>query len=119
MFRVIFRYSSGIVASIIRLTVTVRVTVLTDGTWDSADIAMWAMIESGCYLIASCLPVLRPMYMGIISQFAEISRRALESKRSKTTGTSRATGDEEESAFAAIQLDSFETARSHGRQSGV
>ncbi|KAF3768156.1 hypothetical protein M406DRAFT_231609, partial [Cryphonectria parasitica EP155] len=47
--------SIGIVASIIRLTVTFRTTTLSDGTWVSADIATWSLIEPGCYLVASCL----------------------------------------------------------------
>lgn len=57
---------SGLIASIIRLTVTLRVTALSDGTWDSADIAIWSLVESGCYLIAACLPVLRPLYLNLL-----------------------------------------------------
>ncbi|KAK8860023.1 integral membrane protein [Apiospora arundinis] len=101
--------SIGIIASVIRLTVTSRVSVLTDGTWDSADIATWSLVESGCYLIASCLPVLRPMYTGLISRFTHISSRSYGPKSSGA----RTTGDEDESAFVRIEMDTLENGPSN------
>lgn len=48
-------------ASIIRLTVTFRVDARYDGTWVSADLVTWSLVEPGCYLVASCLPTYRPL----------------------------------------------------------
>lgn len=64
------------IASIIRLTVTFRVTALSDGTWDSADIATWSLVESGCYLIAACLPNLRPFFKSATKHLAHASRHS-------------------------------------------
>ena len=42
---------------------TLRITALSDATWETATIATWSLVETGCYLIASCLPVLRPVFL--------------------------------------------------------
>lgn len=55
-------------ASIFRLTVTLRTNTLTDATWTSADIATWSLVEPGCYLIAACLPTLRPLFSRVLQQ---------------------------------------------------
>ena len=45
---------------------TLRITALSDATWETATIATWSLVETGCYLIASCLPVLRPVFLRLL-----------------------------------------------------
>ncbi|KAI3331709.1 hypothetical protein HD806DRAFT_478092 [Xylariaceae sp. AK1471] len=100
--------SVGLVASIIRLTVTYRVTALSDGTWDSADIAMWSLVETGVYLIAACLPVLRPLYLSVIKSVSSIARTVLTTKSHSTSSQSRVTdskGDDDQRGLVYIQMD--------------
>ncbi|PVH97526.1 hypothetical protein DM02DRAFT_470119, partial [Periconia macrospinosa] len=52
----------GFVTSTIRFTIFFKVKELTtDGTWLSLDLAIWSTIEPAIYLIAACLPPLRPL----------------------------------------------------------
>ncbi|CAH0054997.1 unnamed protein product [Clonostachys solani] len=55
--------SLGMVASIVRLIVAFRITGLQDGTYDSAVLVIWSVVEGACYLIAACLPTLRPLFI--------------------------------------------------------
>ena len=53
--------SLGLVASIIRFTTFFQNNAISDGTFASVDLMSWAIIEPGIYLVASCLPPLRPL----------------------------------------------------------
>ncbi|KAF2682951.1 hypothetical protein K458DRAFT_432368 [Lentithecium fluviatile CBS 122367] len=54
----------GLVTSIIRFTIFFNVKALTnDGTFVSADLAIWSLVEPGMYLLAACLPTLRPLIL--------------------------------------------------------
>lgn len=85
------------VASIIRLTATFRFDSLSDGTYVSADICVWSIVEPGCYLIASCLPALRPLFTSmkkvVTSSF---------SGKSKTTGSYGAQNTGESEAYIEL-----------------
>ncbi|VUC24062.1 unnamed protein product [Clonostachys rosea] len=59
--------SLGMVSSIIRLKVAFRMTGLEDGTWDTAELVIWSCVEAGCYLIAACLPTLRPLFLSAVN----------------------------------------------------
>ncbi|KAF2148153.1 hypothetical protein K461DRAFT_233625 [Myriangium duriaei CBS 260.36] len=53
--------SIGLIASIVRTVAFFRHDPLEDGTWASVVFLTWAVIESGCYLIASCSLCFRPL----------------------------------------------------------
>jgi len=55
--------SIGIIASIVRFTLFFDVKSLEDGTYSSAELAIWSLVEPGVYLIAACLPCLRPLML--------------------------------------------------------
>ena len=43
-------------------------TLLSDGTFISADLITWSLVEPGMYLIAACLPTLRPLFRELRSR---------------------------------------------------
>jgi hypothetical protein len=49
-------------ASIIRFTVFFKTDAFTDMTWESVPLVGWSVVEGGMYLIAACLPLLRPVF---------------------------------------------------------
>ncbi|KAI1460206.1 hypothetical protein F4805DRAFT_418594 [Annulohypoxylon moriforme] len=103
--------SFGIIASIIRITVVFRVTTLSDGTWDSADIAMWSAIESGVYLIAACLPVLRPLYLSVINGITKAIKVAstdLRSVMGSGAKTLVSNNSEDQERFVYVQMESLQ-----------
>ncbi|WQF78866.1 hypothetical protein CDEST_03880 [Colletotrichum destructivum] len=53
--------SFGVVASIIRAYIFFQTSAFTDRTWASVGLVGWSIIETGTYIIAACLPHLRPM----------------------------------------------------------
>ncbi|KAK1719488.1 hypothetical protein CaCOL14_001812 [Colletotrichum acutatum] len=53
--------SFGIVASIIRAVIFFSNSAFSDRTWASVGLVGWSIIETGTYIIAACLPHLRPM----------------------------------------------------------
>ncbi|KAF6833772.1 integral membrane protein [Colletotrichum musicola] len=53
--------SFGVVASIIRAVTFFGTAAFTDRTWASVALVGWSIIETGTYIIAACLPHLRPM----------------------------------------------------------
>ncbi|TDZ17333.1 Satratoxin biosynthesis SC1 cluster protein 4 [Colletotrichum orbiculare MAFF 240422] len=53
--------SFGIVASIIRAVTFFGTAAFTDRTWASVALVGWSIIETGTYIIAACLPHLKPM----------------------------------------------------------
>ena len=53
---------SGLVSSIVRFTIFFQNEAFVDGTWKSVDLMTWTLIEPGIYLIAACLPNLRPLW---------------------------------------------------------
>ncbi|KAI1192401.1 hypothetical protein F5X97DRAFT_340602 [Nemania serpens] len=95
--------SFGLIASAVRLSVTFRVTTLEDGTWDSADIALWSLIEAGLYLIAACLPVLRPLYLSILRRIASIAPISM---RTPTKGSQLDIGQHR--GLKYVEMDSWQ-----------
>lgn len=53
--------SVGLIASIFRFTTFFRNDAITDGTFSSVELMSWTIIEPGIYLMAACLPPLRPL----------------------------------------------------------
>ena len=53
--------SVGLIASIFRFTTFFQNDAITDGTFASVDLMSWTIIEPGIYLLAACLPPLRPL----------------------------------------------------------
>ena len=51
----------GLIASIFRFTTFFQNNAISDGTFASVDLMSWTIIEPGIYLVASCLPPLRPL----------------------------------------------------------
>lgn len=96
-------FISGLIASAVRLSVTFRVTTLEDGTWDSADIALWSLIEAGLYLIAACLPVLRPLYLSILRRIASIAPISM---RTPTKGSQLDIGQHR--GLKYVEMDSWQ-----------
>ncbi|MCJ1240744.1 hypothetical protein MMC14_008748 [Varicellaria rhodocarpa] len=60
--------SIGLISSIIRFDAFFDVKALVDGTWASANLAIWSAVEPGVYLIAACLPNLRPLIWSIVAR---------------------------------------------------
>ncbi|KAL0940005.1 uncharacterized protein CTRU02_206615 [Colletotrichum truncatum] len=53
--------SFGVVASIIRAVTFFGTAAFTDRTWASVALVGWSIVETGTYIIAACLPHLKPM----------------------------------------------------------
>ena len=54
--------SIGLIASIFRFTTFFRNNAISDGTFASVELMSWTIIEPGIYLMAACLPTLRPIF---------------------------------------------------------
>lgn len=54
--------SVGIVTAIVRLAVFFTADMFADITWHCIEFLTWTTIEPGIYLIAACLPSLRPLF---------------------------------------------------------
>ena len=63
--RVCLTAPSGLISSCVRLAVFTRNYVDIDPTWRSVTLGTWTDIESSVYLIAACLPSLRPLVRAI------------------------------------------------------
>jgi hypothetical protein len=83
----ILTISRGLVTSIIRFTIFFNVTDLTyDGTFISADLAIWSMVEPGIYLVAACLPTLRPLVRKLFSEVRAVKSTKNSSSSSAPSG---------------------------------
>lgn len=63
---VVLTGSVGLIASIFRFTSFFRNDTITDGTFSSAELISWTIVEPGVYLIAACLPTLRPLIQRVL-----------------------------------------------------
>lgn len=52
----------GLITSILRFVAFFETAVFLDGTWYSVTTHTWTIVETGCYLIAACLPSFRPLF---------------------------------------------------------
>ncbi|KAL8863087.1 MAG: hypothetical protein Q9178_000461 [Gyalolechia marmorata] len=57
--------SIGMVTAILRFVVFFRTDFLFDLTWYAVELSIWTTAETGLYLIAACLPSLRPLFKHI------------------------------------------------------
>ncbi|TDZ17900.1 hypothetical protein Cob_v009185 [Colletotrichum orbiculare MAFF 240422] len=63
-----------------------------DYTYDTADLAIWTIVEGGTMTIAACIPVLQPLDELLFGR--RTSRPGVHKKYSSSTGQSEATGSE-------------------------
>lgn len=75
--------SSGLISSIIRFIKFFDTEAFLDGTWASTNEMTWTVIEPGVYLIAACLPNLRPLWF-----WSKERMPSLRWSRSETSATS-------------------------------
>lgn len=57
--------SVGLIASAFRFATFFQNNAITDGTFSSVELMSWTIIEPGIYLMAACLPPLRPLVQRI------------------------------------------------------
>jgi hypothetical protein len=62
---------SGTITSIVRISIFFKkfTTYDLDFTWVGVDIVLWSTVEAGVYLIAACLPSLRPLLNTFLKDF--------------------------------------------------
>ncbi|KAF2760780.1 hypothetical protein EJ05DRAFT_473390 [Pseudovirgaria hyperparasitica] len=65
--------SVGIIAAIVRFSYFFSIDVLTDGTYVTANLLVWTIVEPGVYLMAACLPAIRPLFLATVSQLNRIT----------------------------------------------
>lgn len=56
---------SGFISSIVRFAIFFRVNAFGDPTWASVLLIIWTTVEPGMYLIAACIPSLRPLLLHV------------------------------------------------------
>ena len=88
--------SVGLIASIFRFTTFFQNNAITDGTFASVDLMSWTIIEPGIYLVAACLPPLRPL----IHRIAKAASHAYSSNQ----WTPKYGGGDRDSSTADIKL---------------
>lgn len=69
---------------------------------------MWSLVEVGVYLIAACLPVLRPLYLSIIGVMRKAGTTVVGSKSHGTPLRSLQTdskADDDQRGLVHIQMD--------------
>ncbi|PQE28883.1 integral membrane protein [Rutstroemia sp. NJR-2017a BBW] len=60
---------SGLIASILRFSQFAQTNPFADGTWASVPLERYTIMEPSMYLLASCLPSTRPLFIHIQSSF--------------------------------------------------
>ena len=92
----------GMITSILRFAAFIDTDDTTDPTWRSTKLAIYGITESGVYLIASCLPIYRPIlrYLREVLNGSHLSTSRKTSKRR----SGRRTSD----GNANVQLDNLE-----------
>jgi len=74
------------VVSIIRST-KVSMISFTDGSWVTADGAMWSLVEHGIAIVSACLPCLRPLIHFIIRGNGKVDTDVTTTDYTKQTGS--------------------------------
>jgi hypothetical protein len=90
----------GLITSILRFVNFFEVAVFVDVTWYSVPTEIWTIVETGCYLIAACLPSFRPLFGPLFNKidFGSLGHTVLRygskmrSKRGKTEQSGSSTG---------------------------
>ncbi|KUJ10452.1 uncharacterized protein LY89DRAFT_656229 [Mollisia scopiformis] len=57
--------SVGLIGAILRFVGFFNQNEANDFSWDAAPLMVWAVVETGAYLIAACLPSLRPLIVSV------------------------------------------------------
>ncbi|KAL9587326.1 MAG: hypothetical protein Q9203_003554 [Teloschistes exilis] len=75
--------SVGMIASCVRLAIFSNSDAFKDNTWRSVTLVAWSIIEPSMYLIAACLPNLRPLVSSlspkkILSRFSDTAKSKTE-----------------------------------------
>ncbi|RDL36933.1 uncharacterized protein BP5553_04366 [Venustampulla echinocandica] len=79
--------SIGIIASCVRMTVFFQTDAFTDNTWASFGLVGWSVVEPGMYLIASCLPALRPIFSRFMPAYIKALFNKVLMERTKQSGS--------------------------------
>ena len=61
-------FHSGFITAIVRFVNFFIHDAISDGTYASVDLLTWTIIEPGIYLVAACLPALRPLLQDIVEK---------------------------------------------------
>ncbi|MCJ1308866.1 hypothetical protein MMC25_002521 [Agyrium rufum] len=59
--------SFGVISSCIRFSIFFGENAFSDPTWASVPLIIWTIIEAGTYVVAACLPTLRPLFTYFLS----------------------------------------------------
>ena len=115
----------GMIGAIIRFVLFMRTNLVSDITWDSVPTMTWTTAEPSLYLVAACLPALRPLlkealqnsvFKSMTSRLALLgskrgstdrSKDPAEEKKKKTKNEldSASTGSSERIALGGIVFD--------------
>ncbi|CAD6582767.1 MAG: hypothetical protein ASARMPREDX12_001032 [Alectoria sarmentosa] len=77
--------SIGIVSAALRMNFFFRKDVFLDPTWTAVPLQEWSLVEPGVYVIAACLPTLRPL---LVQLTPRIWARVVSTKASKDVSRS-------------------------------
>jgi hypothetical protein len=95
---------SGTFALIIRFAEFFTLDIFTDSAWTSVNLRIWGnAVEPGTYLIAACLPSLRPLFRPLLKDF---SFRSLRSRLLGTGGT-EATAASHDNSVRGVRLFNY------------
>ncbi|KAI9886879.1 MAG: hypothetical protein M1823_001315 [Watsoniomyces obsoletus] len=76
------------VASIVRVPYLWMLTTSGDPTWYSVNAAIWTMVEVDLGIVCACLPVMRPLFVGLVSdtrrRTIKLTRSTIRSSRTVT-----------------------------------
>ncbi|KAK0625011.1 hypothetical protein B0T17DRAFT_475005, partial [Bombardia bombarda] len=75
--------SLGVVASIVRAITFFSNSAFNDRTWAGVPLTGWSIVEASCYIIANCLPHLRPLIIHFSPQWLKDTTQRLLDKASR------------------------------------
>lgn len=103
---------SGLVAAILRFIEAFRVFDI-NLEWFEAmtTITMWSSIETGCYLIASCLPTLRPFVMSVLKKVGSAVNRPKPTSQTSAALPLGRIRPKQKKAFMSFELGSWRGTR--------
>jgi hypothetical protein len=55
--------------------------LINDGTFVSANLAIWSLVEPGTYLLAACFPPLRPLMLKVFGGIRGVASASSEHRR--------------------------------------
>ena len=110
------------VTAILRFVVFFRTDFLFDLTWYAVELSIWTAAESGLYLIAACLPSLRPLFKHIdfdalrsrLSGYSnKLFSRHTSRKETSLPGISSTTRSSKKTNAVGVNLDRLHGQKDH------